>query len=122
MTTSRKLKAEMELGVALIMVAFTVVDDVNRPILDPERLEMIENRKRLLLRKKNRLRPGVRSNRRFFNHQRAYDCIQFDHLGEAALFGSVFVTYFRLSRARIQVLLETFGNSGDPYYSSSTPI
>ena len=61
--------------------------------------------------------PKTRSKRRVFDHHGARNCMERDHLGPDALFGQEVLLFFRLSRPRVQFILEAFGNSGDPYYS-----
>ena len=63
-------------------------------------------------------RHNKRSKRRTFDPQRVYDSLQRSHLGPDALFGKEFHMYFRLSRPRVQVILEKLGNSDDPFYKS----
>ena len=63
-------------------------------------------------------RNRKRSKRRVFGPQGVFKYIQRNHLGPDALFGKEFHLYYRLSRPRIQVILETLGNSGDPYFDT----
>jgi hypothetical protein len=70
---------------------------------------------------KHRSKKGCRTSsgrRRAFDHQGAHQCIIRDHLAPDALFGKEFPLLFRLSRPRVQVLLEAFGNCDDPFYQS----
>jgi Plant transposon protein len=61
-----------------------------------------------------------RRKKRVFQHERALRCIRHDFTGPDALFiGKDFKSYFRISRARFQNLLEAFGNSGRPFYKGS---
>ena len=60
-----------------------------------------------------------RCSRRIFAVRRAYyDCIQQDLLRPDALFGKDFHLFFRLSRPRVQMILERLGNSEDPFYET----
>ena len=73
------------------------------------------SRKRLKI--DHRLLP--RKEKRKFRHQHAYDCIMYDYLGPDPLFGKEFDLMFRVSRRRMQRLLEDFGNSDLPFYSNA---
>ena len=59
-----------------------------------------------------------RKQRRQFDYQAAYDNIQRDYAGPNALFGKEFHLFFRLSRPRVQKLMDDLANSGDPFYQS----
>jgi hypothetical protein len=96
----------IEFLLLLGMVAYTVVEEL-------EEEEAEENRKR-----KRWARPQPRGPRQLLQHQRAYNCIHTDWLGPEPSFGKTFKAQFRLSQARVQKIMEAFGNSGDPYYSS----
>jgi hypothetical protein len=59
--------------------------------------------------------------RRQFDYRGAYGCIMRDHLRpHNPLFGKEFSHYFRLSRTRVQMILEDFGRYGDinPFYKT----
>jgi hypothetical protein len=59
--------------------------------------------------------------RRQFDYRGAYSCIMRDHLRpHNPLFGKEFIHYFRLSRTRVQMILEDFGRYGDinPFYKT----
>jgi hypothetical protein len=56
--------------------------------------------------------------RRSFDHHGAHNNIQQDHLGGDALFGKEFPLFFRLSRPRVELVLQRIGNSDDPFYQS----
>ena len=56
----------------------------------------------------NRLKRK-RGKRRVFDSHGAYKCIKRDFLSPYALFGKEFIMIFRLSRSRVQRLLEDFG-------------
>jgi hypothetical protein len=65
--------------------------------------------------------PGNRNNprqpKRVFEHAEAFRCIQRDYLGQDALFvGKNFLMMFRLSRTRVQRLLEDIGNAQIPFF------
>ncbi len=53
----------------------------------------------------------TRTARCLFDSQGAYQCIKRDHLGDRPLFGKDFQMYFRLSRTRVQMILEDLGRS-----------
>ena len=50
-----------------------------------------------------------RTSRRLFDSQAAFNCITRDYLGANALYGKDFICFFRLSRTRVQKLMEDFG-------------
>jgi hypothetical protein len=62
----------------------------------------------------------TRTARRLFDCQGAFQCISRDHLGDRPLFGKDFEMYFRLSRTRVQMILEDLGRWSDinPFYKS----
>ena len=71
--------------------------------------------------KNNRKRLKTRqytSTRRSFDHHGSHNDIQRDHLGPDALFGKEFPLFFRLTRPRVELIIQAFGNSGDPFYTS----
>lgn len=72
---------------------------------------------------KNRLRPGLRSDRVCFDHSRAYDAIIQDFLRPEAYWGTPkkFTGIFPLSKDRVMSIMETLQNSGDPFYHP-TPV
>jgi hypothetical protein len=49
---------------------------------------------------------------RAFDHRGAYNNIQQDYLGPDPLFGKEFSIFFRLTRPRIELLIQAFGNTG----------
>ena len=59
-----------------------------------------------------------RTARRLFDCQSAFKCIERDFIGDNALFSRDFKSYFRLSRTRVQKLLEDFAKLGsrNPFY------
>jgi hypothetical protein len=62
-----------------------------------------------------------RTARRQFDFRGAYSDIMRDHLrADAPLFGQEFIRYFRLSRARVQILLDDFGRFSEtnPFYNT----
>ena len=61
-----------------------------------------------------------RNRRRAFNAHAAYDYLLRDHLGPNPLFGKEFKLFFRLSRARVEILLNDFGRYSEryPFYKS----
>jgi Plant transposon protein len=63
-------------------------------------------------------RSNPRGRRRVFDSQGAYDNIMRDHLGPDALFGADVLLFFRMSRARIEVIIQRIGNSGNPFYGT----
>ncbi len=69
-------------------------------------------------------RPRVnqsRTARRRFDCQGAYQCIRRrDHLGDRPLFGKDFQMHFRLSRTRVQMILEDLGrwSETNPFYKT----
>ena len=65
----------------------------------------------------HRLLP--RKEKRKFRHHHAYLCIMYDYLGPDPLFGKEFPLMFRVSRPRMQRLLEDFGNSDIQFYSNA---
>ena len=118
--TSKKLKDELDMAVAVSMCMYHHVVSSGKKRQSTEEDDDIEQLRLAEERMKNRRRPGIRANRRLFDHQRAYTCIQEDFLlEEAALFGGTFEVYFRLSRPRVKLIFEALGNSGDPYYSAT---
>jgi hypothetical protein len=63
----------------------------------------------------------TRTARRLFDCQGAYNCIMRDHLGRNPLYGKEFPLYFRLSRTRVQMILEDLGRLSDtshPFFQS----
>lgn len=119
--TSKKLKDELDMALAVSMCMYHVVSSSGKKRQSTEEDDdEIEQLRLAEERMKNRRRPGIRANRRLFDHQRAYTCIQEDFLlEEAALFGGTFEVYFRLSRPRVKLISEALGNSGDLYYSAT---
>jgi hypothetical protein len=96
-------KEEMEFVLAMGMVAYTVVKQ-----LDCKKKR--DDRKK----KMNRARPNMRGGpRAIYPHQRALDAIYTDFLDQAALYGPTFQSYFWLSRPRVQLLMEVLAGSGD---------
>jgi hypothetical protein len=83
-------------------------------------LDMLEKglKNKLLYQKKKRGSTGPRCRRRRFDHHGAHGNIHRDHLGPDALFGSEVVVFFRLSRPRVQFILEAIGNSGDKFFTT----
>ena len=61
-----------------------------------------------------------RKSRRLFDAHAAYDILTKNHLGPNPLFGKEFKLFFRLSRARVEIMLTDFGNYSetDPFYES----
>ena len=57
-----------------------------------------------------------RSARRQFDYKAAHRGIQRDFVGPDALFGKEFHLFFRLSRTRVQRLMEDLAHTGDPFY------
>ena len=117
MANARKKRAqdEIEMALTLSIVAYAVVKSQSKTQKEKRATVALMKQK-----KKNKARPGIRTNRRVLNHQRAYDCIMEDYLGEASLFDALFVTMFRMSRARVEMIMVAFGNSGNSYYTSSS--
>jgi hypothetical protein len=68
--------------------------------------------------KKKRGSTGPRCKRRAFDHQGAHGNIHRDHLGPDPLFGKEVVVFFRLSRPRVQMIIEALGNSGDKHFTT----
>jgi Plant transposon protein len=58
------------------------------------------------------------SKRRSFDNQGAYQCIMRDHLGPDVLFGKEFSLLFRLSRPRVELIINAIMNSGNPFFQS----
>jgi hypothetical protein len=59
--------------------------------------------------------------RLLFNYEGAYKCIMRDHLGCNPLYGKEFPLFFRLSRKRVQLILEDLGRLSEtshPFYQS----
>jgi hypothetical protein len=101
----KKNKEEMEFVLAMGMVAYTVVKQFDCK-------KKRDDRKK----KMNRARPNMRGPRAIYPHQRALDAIYTNFLDQAALYGPTFQSYFRLSRPRVQLLMEVLAGSGDQYY------
>jgi hypothetical protein len=53
-----------------------------------------------------------------FGSRGAYSNIQINLLDENALYSREFEDYFRLSRPRVERMLQDFGRCGDPFYKS----
>jgi hypothetical protein len=66
-------------------------------------------------RRKERQSTGTR---RSFDHYGAYNNIQRDHLGPDPLFGKEFPLFFRLSRPRVELIIQQLGNSDIGFYKS----
>ena len=63
----------------------------------------------------HRLLP--RKKKKKYAHDEALHCIQRDYLGPFPLFDDKqFVTHFRVTRPRMERLIQDFGNSGDKFY------
>ena len=64
----------------------------------------------------------TRTARRLFDCEGAYNCIMRDHLGRnPALYGKEFPLFFRLSRTRVQMILEDLGRLSEtshPFFQS----
>ncbi len=106
MSTNSNKKTELELVLALGMVAYTVV----------KQLGSRENRAEIE-KKKNRARPNMRGQRAFYPHQLALTVVYTNFLDQAALYyGPTFKSYFGLSRSRVQLLMEVLAGSGHPFY------
>ena len=122
--TFKKLSADLRFGSILATTALAFIKTMEKR----KREEAADDddddgvRQREIMRKMNRRRPGIRADRRLFDHYRAYDSVQQDFLAEAALFSATFKEYFRLSRSRVQWILEALANSGDPYYKPTVTI
>jgi hypothetical protein len=58
------------------------------------------------------------TNRRSFDHLGAYNNIQRDHLGTDSLFGKEFPMFFRITRSRVELIIQRLGNSDDSFYTS----
>jgi Plant transposon protein len=56
--------------------------------------------------------------RRIFDHQGCLEVIKRDHLSDNPLFGKEFIHFFRLSRPRVELLLQSLGNSGIQFYQT----
>lgn len=86
---------------------------VMKMLLDEEEKELQDPNRRVVTKKKREPR------RRFHSHS-AWDCIDRDHLGANPLFGKEFHLFFRLSRTRVEILLQTFGaySETNPFYKS----
>jgi Plant transposon protein len=63
-------------------------------------------------------RSNPRGRRRVFDSQGAYDNIMRDHLGPDPLFGADVLLFFRMSRERIEVIIQSLGNSGNSFYGT----
>jgi hypothetical protein len=59
-----------------------------------------------------------RRERRVFDSRAAYNHIRANLLDENALYSRDFEDFFRLSRSRVERMLQDFGNSGEPFYRS----
>jgi hypothetical protein len=59
-----------------------------------------------------------RRERRVFDSRAAHDHIRSNLLDENALYSRDFEDFFRLSRSRVERMLQDFGNSGLPFYRS----
>jgi hypothetical protein len=59
-----------------------------------------------------------RAKRRAFRHVQAHGNIHLDHVGPDPLFGREVKMFFRLSRPRVQVIIEALGNSDNPHFQS----
>ena len=87
----------------------SVVSDVLTAMLNEEDSSLKSGK-----RKKRKSRTA----RRLFDCQSAFKCIERDFIGDNALFSRDFKSYFRLSRTRVQKLLEDFAKLGshNPFY------
>jgi Plant transposon protein len=56
--------------------------------------------------------------RRSFDHYGAYNNIQRDHLGPDPLFGKEFPLFFRLSRPRVELIIQQLGNNDVSFYKT----
>jgi Plant transposon protein len=70
-----------------------------------------------LLNKAYRERQSTGS-RRSVNHLGSHNNIQRDHLGPDALFGQEFPMFFRLTRPRVELIIEQLGNSNNVFYKT----
>ena len=62
-----------------------------------------------------------RATRKTYDPAGALYCINRDYLGPAPLFdGKEFDTMFRISRSRFEALMQDVGNSGDPFFLTTT--
>jgi hypothetical protein len=59
-----------------------------------------------------------RAPRRVFDIWGAWDNIKRDYLGERALFDGEFRKSFRLSRSRVEMIIQDLGSSGDPFFQT----
>jgi hypothetical protein len=92
------------------MVAYTVVKQLTSTTDAKKKMKADRKRRR------NRARPNMRGPRAIYPHDRALAAIYTNFLDQAALYGPTFKSYFRLSRPRVQLLMEVLAGSGDPYY------
>jgi hypothetical protein len=106
---SNKNKKELELVLALGMVAYTVVKQL-RCSMDAKK-NKAERRKIF-----NRARPNMRGSKAIYQHYRALEAIYTNFFDQAALYGPTFKSYFRPSRPRVQLLMEVLAGTGDPFY------
>ena len=63
----------------------------------------------------------TRTARRLFDCEGAYNCIMRDHLSRNPLYGREFPLFFRLSRTRVQMILEDLGRLSEtshPFFQS----
>jgi hypothetical protein len=56
--------------------------------------------------------------RRAFDNQGAYQCIMRDHLGPDVLFGKEFPLLFRLSRPRVELIIQAIAKCGNKFFDS----
>jgi hypothetical protein len=59
-----------------------------------------------------------RRERRVFDSRGAHNIVRVNLLDDNALYSRDFEDFFRLSRSRVERMLQDFGNSGDPFYRS----
>ncbi len=59
-----------------------------------------------------------RAERRLFDSRGAYNTIRTNLLDENSLYSRDFEDFFRMSRSRVERMLNDFGRSGDPFYQS----
>jgi hypothetical protein len=105
----KELELVLALGMGMGMVAYTVV----------KQLTWTHTKKKLKADRKRRLnqaRPNMRGPIAIYPHDRALAAIYTNFLDQAALYGPTFKSYFRLSRPRVQLLIEVLAGSGDPFY------
>jgi hypothetical protein len=69
-------------------------------------------------RRKQRKEDGPRSKRRQFHHVSAYQNIHRDHIGPNPLFGKEVVMFYRLSRPRLEIIMQALANSDNNFYKS----